>query len=145
TVPGVPDTYQGTELWDFSLVEPDDRRPGDYGRREALLRDLRERVSAEGGSLAGLARELVVRKEDGRIKLYVTHRALQCRREHPGLFADGDYLPGEGSGPREEQVFGFARRQGGTWAVVAVPRLVTRLVGPGEMPLGPGAWQETVL
>src|SRR5207253_9934142 len=97
---------------DFSLVDPDNRRPVDYGRREALLRDLRERVAAAGGSLAGLARELTARKEDGRIKLYVTHRALQCRREHPGLFADGDDLPAAGSGPREEQVFGFARRQG---------------------------------
>jgi (1->4)-alpha-D-glucan 1-alpha-D-glucosylmutase len=145
TAPGVADTFQGTEVWDFSLVDPDNRRPVDYGRREALLRDLRERVAAAGGKLAGLTRELTLRKEDGQVKLYVTHRALHCRREHPGLFAEGDYLPAEGSGPREENVFGFARRQGATWALVAVPRLLTRLAGPGELPLGPAAWQDTTL
>jgi (1->4)-alpha-D-glucan 1-alpha-D-glucosylmutase len=145
TAPGVADTYQGAEIWDFSLVDPDNRRPVDYGRREAMLRELRERAAAARCKLAGLARELAARKEDGRVKLYVTHRALQCRREHPGLFAEGEYLPAEGSGPSGEQAFGFARRQGGAWAVVAVPRLLTRLVGPGELPLGRGAWQDTVL
>jgi (1->4)-alpha-D-glucan 1-alpha-D-glucosylmutase len=145
TAPGVADTYQGTELWDFSLVDPDNRRPVDYGKRAAMLRDLRERVAASGGNLAGLARELTARKEDGRIKLYVTHRAMQCRRQHPGLFAEGAYLPAEAAGPRQENVFGFARRQGDVWAVVAAPRLWTRLAGPNELPLGPAAWQDTVL
>jgi (1->4)-alpha-D-glucan 1-alpha-D-glucosylmutase len=145
TAPGVADTYQGAELWDLSLVDPDNRRPVDYGRRAEMLRDLRERVAAAGNSLAGFARELTLRKEDGRIKLYVTSRGLQCRREHPGLFAAGEYLPAEASGARAEQVFGFARRRGDVWAVVAVPRLLTRLIGPGEVPLGPAAWQDTVL
>jgi (1->4)-alpha-D-glucan 1-alpha-D-glucosylmutase len=145
TAPGVADTYQGTELWDFSLVDPDNRRPVDYARREAMLRDLRERTAAAGGGLAGLARELAVSKEDGRIKLYVTHRGLLCRRDHPGLFATGAYLPAEAAGSRAENVFGFARCQGKTWAVMAVPRLLTRLVGPDELPLGPAAWQDTAL
>ena len=107
--PGVPDTYQGTELWDFSLVDPDNRRPVDYGRREEMLGALKARMA--GGDRRELARELVAAKEDGRVKLYVTHLALQCRRENPGLFADGAYTPLEAEGTRAVNVFGFARRR----------------------------------
>ncbi len=90
--PGVPDTYQGTELWDFSLVDPDNRRPVDYERRRDMLAALKSHIASAGGGLRELARELIAAKEDGRVKLYVTHRALQCRRDNPGLFADGTYL-----------------------------------------------------
>src|SRR5205085_10481475 len=110
TAPGVPDTYQGTELWDFSLVDPDNRRPVDYERRREMLRELRANVEASGRRLPELTRELLARKEDGRIKLYVTYRALHCRREDPRLFTIGEYLPVEAAGPRQEHVFGFVRR-----------------------------------
>ncbi|HXG11105.1 MAG TPA: malto-oligosyltrehalose synthase [Gemmataceae bacterium] len=146
TAPGVPDTYQGTELWDFSLVDPDNRRPVDYECRQQMLGELKERVAAAGERLPPLARELTAAKEDGRIKLYVTWRALQCRNAYPGLFAVGDYLPLEAVGACSDQVFAFARRQGATWAVVAVPRLLTRLLsGPPELPLGREVWQDTLL
>ena len=112
--PGVPDTYQGTELWDFSLVDPDNRRPVDYDRRREMLAELQASESA-GGDLRELARELVAAKEDGRIKLYVTHLTLQCRRENPGLFTDGAYVPLEAEGPRKDHVFGFARGKDGRW------------------------------
>src|SRR5205807_7876976 len=75
--PGVPDTYQGTELWDFSLVDPDNRRPVDYARRREMLADLKGRVAPAGEDRRQLARQLVAAKEDGRVKLYVTHLALQ--------------------------------------------------------------------
>ena len=134
--PGAADTYQGTELWDFSLVDPDNRRPVDYGRRRELLRQLQEK--GDGRALGG---ELLRRLEDDRLKLYVTSLALRCRREHPGLFAEGEYVAGEPAGARAEHVFGFARRQGGTAALVVVPRLLTRL---GEMPLAT-VWGDTSL
>ncbi len=144
--PGTADTYQGTEVWDFSLVDPDNRRPVDYERRARLLKDLRERVTASGNGLASVARELTAAKADGRVKLYATHRALLCRRRHPGLFAEGAYLPARATGARADHVFGFARRLGNAWAVVAVPRLLTQLVArPGDLPLGPAVWQDTVL
>src|SRR5262249_39191959 len=123
TAPGVPDTYQGTELWDFSLVDPDSRRPVDYECRPRLLAGLKERV-ASGRDLAGFARELVEQKEDGRVKLYLTWRALECRAANAGLFSAGEYIPLEVQGERAEQVFAFARRQGDRVAVVAVPRLL---------------------
>jgi (1->4)-alpha-D-glucan 1-alpha-D-glucosylmutase len=85
---------------------------------------------------AGLARELFERKEDGRVKLFVTRQALACRPDHPGLFSAGEYFACEGTGNAKEHVFGFARRRGNEWAVVAVPRLVTSL---------PDAWGDAAL
>jgi (1->4)-alpha-D-glucan 1-alpha-D-glucosylmutase len=143
--PGAPDTYQGTELWDFHLVDPDNRQPVDYTRRQQMLGDLKKRIETAGDNLCGLARELVETREDGRIKLYVTHRALQSRREHPGLFADGAYTPLEVEGPRKDHAFAFARQKEGRWAVVVAPRLMTQLApGPGQLPTGP-VWEGTTL
>jgi (1->4)-alpha-D-glucan 1-alpha-D-glucosylmutase len=146
TCPGVPDTYQGTELWDFSLVDPDNRRPVDYELRRRLLAELNARAAAAGDGLALLARELTQFKEDGRIKLYVTSRALHCRRDHPGLFSTGEYLTVEPAGAKAEHVCAFVRRREGVCAIAVVPRLVAGLVPKtGEVPLGPPAWQDTAL
>ncbi len=143
--PGAPDTYQGTELWDFHLVDPDNRQPVNYGRRQEMLGALKKRIETSGDNLCELARELVETREDGRIKLYVTHRALQTRREHPGLFADGTYTPLEVEGPRKDHAFAFARHKEGTWAVVVVPRLMTSLApGPNQLPTG-AVWEGTTL
>ena len=138
TAPGVPDTYQGTELWDFSLVDPDNRRPVAYDRRRELLAPL----NATREATPARARELLETIEDGRIKLWVTSRALQARRENPGLFSEGEYLPAAATGARPDRVFAFARRHGARSAVVAVPRLTrgmdgwgdTRLLFPGVKP-----------
>ncbi|HEY8477905.1 MAG TPA: malto-oligosyltrehalose synthase, partial [Chloroflexota bacterium] len=90
TAPGVPDLYQGTELWDFSLVDPDNRRPVDFERRRLLLGQIRERVERDG-DLTRLVRELLEHAHDGRIKLYVTHRLLRYRRDRRDLFSKGEY------------------------------------------------------
>jgi (1->4)-alpha-D-glucan 1-alpha-D-glucosylmutase len=141
--PGVPDTYQGTELWDFSLVDPDNRRPVDYAKHHELLQQIKAEAS---GDLPEYCRELTRAKEDGRIKLYATYRGLNCRRDNPGLFATGQYVPLETTGVRADNVCAFARVQEGRCAIVAVPRLVTQLVrGVDDMPLGPAVWQDTAL
>jgi (1->4)-alpha-D-glucan 1-alpha-D-glucosylmutase len=143
TAPGVPDTYQGTELWDFSLVDPDNRRPVDYAQRERLLRDLDERA---GGDCRALARELVAKKEDGRVKLYTLSRALRFRRENPELFAPGEYEPVKTLGARADHVFAYLRSSGPSAALVAVPRMVVGLVPGGKRaPLGPEVWGDTTL
>src|SRR5581483_8493248 len=90
--PGVPDIYQGNELWEFNLVDPDNRRPVDFAVRAAMLKTLKGRSSRARGDRRALARELVESKEDGRIKLYLTAVALNHRREHPDLFTTGDYI-----------------------------------------------------
>jgi (1->4)-alpha-D-glucan 1-alpha-D-glucosylmutase len=135
--PGVPDTYQGTELWDLSLVDPDNRRPVDYARRREMLAALRERATRAGADLRGFASELLGSMTDGRIKLYVTWRALTARRDHHGLFARGEYFPISLTGPAARHAFAFARVLGDECALVAVPRFVDSL--------GRAAWRQTRL
>jgi (1->4)-alpha-D-glucan 1-alpha-D-glucosylmutase len=143
--PGVPDTYQGTELWDFSLVDPDNRRPVDYGRRSALLKELMTRHDNPDIGPAALVRDLIAKISDGRIKLYTHWRALAARRESPGLFSAGDYRPLTARGDHEESLFGFLRCDGSRTALVAVPRLTTRLVYRDRLPLGSKVWGNTEL
>ncbi len=142
TVPGVPDLYQGTELWDLSLVDPDNRRPVDFTLRRRLLSDLARRRDADQ---AGLAAGLLESWRDGRVKLWLTHRLLQLRRRLPRLFADGDYRPLEVDGTAAEHVVAFTRRLDERWILVAVPRLLGRLTDVGEPPLGAGVWSDTTL
>lgn len=144
TAPGVPDTYQGTELWDFSLVDPDNRRPVDYELRAAALRDLQSRVQVQRSDRIGLARELAGNLGDGRAKLFVTWQSLLSRRRYPGLFSEGEYIPLQVAGPRKDHVFAFLRRDRERRALVIVPRLMCRLLarqkGP---PVGADLWRET--
>jgi (1->4)-alpha-D-glucan 1-alpha-D-glucosylmutase len=143
--PGVPDTYQGTELWDFSLVDPDNRRPVDYGLRRRLLDEVKAGAAEAGPRLAEFARQLAEAREDGRVKLYLTWRALHARRNHPGLFGAGEYLPADVAGKGHDNVCAFVRRGAGRLAVVAAPRLMTRLVPAGGLPLGAAVWEDTRL
>ena len=142
TSPGVPDFYQGTELWDFSLVDPDNRRPVDFRTRVTMLDELQQRESKD---LTSLVRELVARRTDGRIKLYITYKALNFRRGHRDLFEQGAYQPLTVSGAKEDHVLAFARHLGNCWALVAVPRLVVKLSPSAKPPLGKRIWKETVL
>lgn len=142
TAPGVPDFYQGTEVWDFSLVDPDNRRPVDFAGRAALLAGLRERIAA--GDLAELARELVEHWADGQIKLYTIHRALTYRRGAPDLFRMGDYVPLQTGGQAAEHICAFARRREARITLTVVPRLTARLTDLGaRLPLGGEVWSDT--
>lgn len=103
TSPGMPDIYQGNELWDFSLVDPDNRRPVDYVRRVAALKVLQESLeSGEGHTI--LIRRLLQNLADGDAKLYMIWRSLQLRREHPELFEQGDYQPLRVEGQHAEHI-----------------------------------------
>jgi (1->4)-alpha-D-glucan 1-alpha-D-glucosylmutase len=144
--PGVPDIYQGNEIWDFSLVDPDNRRPVDYDLRRRMLRALADRVSRPSGELAELAKELMAHREDGTIKLFVTWMALTYRTRHKDLFLDGTYLPLEGDGPSRDHVCAFARRLRDHQVLVVVPRLLTRLTqSPDDPPLGEQVWRDSLL
>jgi (1->4)-alpha-D-glucan 1-alpha-D-glucosylmutase len=143
TVPGVPDIYQGGELWDFSLVDPDNRRPVDWEMRRILLHEI------AGASLGDLAANW----QDGREKLFISYRLLELRRRHPALFAEGDYQPIEVEGERSTHICAFARNRGDETIVVAVPRLVRQLYGIGqtadwgatEIIVSPrGGWQDVL-
>jgi (1->4)-alpha-D-glucan 1-alpha-D-glucosylmutase len=142
TCPGVPDFYQGTELWDFSLVDPDNRGPVDFARRAALLGELESRA---GGDLRALAAELLAARRDGRVKLYLIWQALAARRRHPALQPGASYRPLAVTGGRAEHVCAFAREAGEDHVVIVAPRWLTRLEGPGRLPLGPDAWGNTAV
>jgi (1->4)-alpha-D-glucan 1-alpha-D-glucosylmutase len=146
----VPDLYQGCELWDYSLVDPDNRRPIDYSRRRDVLAELEGRIAQAGDEpergLAGLANELVDGAQDGRIKAYVVYQALRFRRAHTSVFGRGDYLALEAAGPHRDHVCAFARCTGDEVVLVVVPRLVVRLTGGVERPpLGLDVWGKTAL
>jgi (1->4)-alpha-D-glucan 1-alpha-D-glucosylmutase len=142
TVPGVPDFYQGTELWSFDLVDPDNRRPVDYRKRTGMLDALKQRESEISGSELG--RELMVRKDDGRIKLYLTYKTLTYRREHRVLFEQGEYVPLEVRGERADHVCAFERRTGDSVVIVVAPRFYTGLAAfPDGLPVGPAVWKDT--
>ena len=141
TAPGVPDIYQGTELWDQSLVDPDNRRPVDYAQRTRLLRGLQRRRPGRR-----LAADLLETKADGRVKLYLTSRALACRAAYPDLFARGDYVPLAAEGAAADHVVAFARRDEENEFIAAVPRLVVGLTRKELVdPIGPEVWGDTRL
>jgi (1->4)-alpha-D-glucan 1-alpha-D-glucosylmutase len=146
TCPGVPDLFQGTELWDFSLVDPDNRRPVDYGRRCEVLAGLQETIAQSGDDLSSLTAELLANLPDGRIKTYVLYRALEFRRTNPELFAAGSYLPVEATGAKRDHVCAFARTLGDLAMIVVVPRLVVGLARENEQPpMGEDVWGQTRL
>lgn len=126
TCPGVPDIYQGNELWRFDLVDPDNRRPVDFRRRSELLNGMRDDCKAGRGG--PLIEEMARSMGDGRLKLFLTWRALEARRQYPGLFEHGRYLPLRVEGNLAEHVFAFARRYGDITVVVAVLKWLAELV-----------------
>jgi len=141
TSPGVPDIYQGNETWDFSLVDPDNRRAVDYAARHAALRAIRALHDGQGP--AACAQRLIETLQDGRIKLYLIWKALALRREHEPLFRDGNYLSLKVQGECAEHVCAFARHHGGKSLLVAVPRLFDRLMGENDrLPVGACVWED---
>jgi (1->4)-alpha-D-glucan 1-alpha-D-glucosylmutase len=122
--PGVPDYYQGSELWNFSLVDPDNRRPVDYRKRRDLLDRLKVRESEDR---AALAAELAREPWSDAAKLWLIWKALGFRGSRAALFAEGEYLPLEASGAHAECVLALARRHGDEWAVAVAARWWSRL------------------
>jgi (1->4)-alpha-D-glucan 1-alpha-D-glucosylmutase len=141
TAPGVPDIYQGTEMWDFSLVDPDNRRPVDYARRLELLGQLEALDPFTGPEMAARVRLLLETPEDGRAKLHLVRRALQLRREREALFRDGSYEPLAVSGERAAHLCAFLRRDGDDAMAVVTGRWFARLLESGEaLPVGETTW-----
>lgn len=142
TVPGVPDTYQGTELWDLSMVDPDNRRPVNYEQRIAILKNLKKQVKIDNLKLIN---ELLSTKEDGRIKLFITYKLLQARQQKVELFQKGNYLPLEVVGQFKNHIVAFARSFNNQIALTVAPRLLTNLIEPESYPCGEEVWGDTYL
>ena len=144
TAPGVPDIYQGEELWDFSLVDPDNRRPVDYAMRGAMLRDLHVQMEDGNDTHSSLAANLTSSMDDGHIKLYMVWKTLRFRNDKQDLFAKGQYVELPIEGLHAEHVIAFARHYRQSAAVVVVPRLGAKLTGmDGRFPIDPSVWKDT--
>ena len=146
TSPGVPDIYQGNELLDFSLVDPDNRRPVDYDTRWAMLNDLQENFSPNADHLAEKVRSLLDDMSDGRAKLYLTWRLLQTRRRWPRIFQSLTYTPLECKGERADHVCAYMCSAGNANLVVVAPRWFVKLAPEdGDLPLGEKVWGDTAI
>jgi (1->4)-alpha-D-glucan 1-alpha-D-glucosylmutase len=142
--PGVPDFYQGAELWDFSLVDPDNRRPVDYKARQSMLERVRQRAGANGRS--EYVRELLAGPESGEVKMFVTWTVLQARRKSKSLFENGAYRPVQIRGSKRDHAVAFARDWEKQSMIVVAPRLPLTLAGSERKPpLGAGVWADTQL
>jgi (1->4)-alpha-D-glucan 1-alpha-D-glucosylmutase len=134
TAPGVPDFYQGTEFWDFTLVDPDNRRPVDYEHRRRVRADLE----------SAPVKDLLDNRTDGRVKMFVMTRALAARARLRDVFEEGDYLPIDTAGSRRDSLFAFARCHRNRVAITCVPRLIASLIPDGASPpIGPAVWSDT--
>jgi len=131
TSPGVPDIYQGNEVWDYSLVDPDNRRPVDYKVRAEMLSCLSSKTPEE----------LMQNWPDARIKMFLTRQALHLRNERVDLFRSGEYLPLRATGAFADYCISFARQLDRDWAIVIVPRLSSRI---GFPPIG-DRWKDTAI
>lgn len=156
--PGVPDIYQGQELWDFSLVDPDNRRPVDFALRRRLLARLRHEARQGDDARLALARRLAANPADPLLKLYVTSEALRFRWEHSEVFREGCYAPATALGSQADHVCGLlwtvakSERWPKQTVVAVAPRLIAQLmqVAPREpdhppAPIGAAVWRDTSL
>jgi len=142
TAPGMPDIYQGNETWDFSLVDPDNRRAVDYDKRRAMVQEF----AAPAEDSAAYARELLNSLEDGRAKAFVTWKTLQFRRTHEGLFRDGGYTPSRVFGAQAAFLCAYVRKCGQEMVLVVIPRLFIRLLHSRELlPVGEEVWANTFI
>ncbi|MGF1478738.1 MAG: malto-oligosyltrehalose synthase [Cyanophyceae cyanobacterium] len=137
--PGVPDLYQGTELWDLSMVDPDNRRPVDYDQRQSFLKEIQQNI---GSNILHLVYELLKAPEDGRVKLFLTYQILQTRKAYLNVFQRGGYEPLATQGQYAEHIIAFARSYEKRTIVAVVPRFFTNIIQPGELPVG-DLWQDT--
>jgi (1->4)-alpha-D-glucan 1-alpha-D-glucosylmutase len=140
--PGVPDFYQGTELWDLTLVDPDNRRPIDFALRRAMLEEI-DGILATSNSERGDAVSAVMQHwQDGRIKMLLTSAGLRMRRGWPDLFSSGRYVPLVTDSAVKAGLVGFARILDDRAVLFVAPRLVASLVGNDDgLPLGGDTWK----
>jgi (1->4)-alpha-D-glucan 1-alpha-D-glucosylmutase len=141
--PGVPDIYQGNELWDFSLVDPDNRRAVDYARREKAFAIAQQ---GDASSQVASVTELLQRPEDGRLKVFTIWKTLCLRKRNPDLFERGQYVPLEVEGAKSKHIVAFLRQTTNKTLLVVAPRLISGLLeGKDLPPMGPDVWSDTYI
>ena len=142
TCPGVPDFYQGSELWDLRLVDPDNRAPVDYTCRIHLLEDIQSKQKQDH---IALLKELLEKPADGRVKLFLTHQLLKLRNKEPEVFQKGSFVPLSVQGRYKNHTIAYLRTYQNKSILIVVPRFCTTMVKPGQYPLGIDIWQDTYI
>lgn len=135
---GAADFYQGTELWDLNLVDPDNRRKVDFQLRRKALNYIKGKED-----ISSLIKELFANKEDGSIKLFLIYRGLLARKNIPALFQDGEYIPLVCEGSHKENIIAFARKNDRSWAITIAPRFLSGVAPEGDYPCGASCWKDT--
>ncbi|MFO8085948.1 MAG: malto-oligosyltrehalose synthase [Desulfobacterales bacterium] len=143
TAPGIPDFYQGAELLNLNLVDPDNRRPVDYKKRRSLIRNIQETDAHKMTELFPEPPALMNTAD--RLKLTLIVKALKTRKRYPDLFLDGAYIPLKITGRFDRHVLAFARHLDNQWSITVVPRFLTGLITPQQTPLGKDVWQDTAV
>ncbi len=139
--PGIPDFYQGTELWELSLVDPDNRRGVDFTRREAYLREILRNLEHDRLSTI---KSLLDNREDGQVKLFLCYSVLHIRKKFAKVFENGTYEPVRATGKYRDSIIGFLRRYEKTAVMVVAPRFLTSLIAENEAPTGE-LWANTAV
>ncbi|WP_066380153.1 malto-oligosyltrehalose synthase [Anabaena sp. CA = ATCC 33047] len=142
TSPGFPDFYQGTELWDFSMVDPDNRRPVDFAIRKSYLQEIKAQIPTD---ILKLIDELLANKADGRIKMFLILQALKFRVNNLQVFQQGSYLPLAAKGKFKDHIIAFARIYQDQTIITIASRFFTSLIQPEQYPLGTEVWQDTYI
>ncbi|MGB0910962.1 MAG: malto-oligosyltrehalose synthase, partial [Nitrospirales bacterium] len=138
------DFYQGTELWDLHLVDPDNRRPVHYEEYRQALGHIR--ASQQQKERLTFIHQLLENPNNGHLKLWITTMALHFRKKHASLFLDGQFQPIESEGPQSPHVCAFGRIQEEHMAITMIPRFISNLCQqPGEWPIGTEIWKDTFL
>jgi (1->4)-alpha-D-glucan 1-alpha-D-glucosylmutase len=142
TCPGIPDFYQGSELWDFRLVDPDNRQPVNYAYRIKLLQDIRTSIQNNENYLYFL-KELLHNPGDGKIKLFLINQLLQIRNKEQNLFLKGTFVPLTVNGKYKNNIIAYLRAYNNKIIISVVPRFCTELVEINQFPLGADIWDNT--
>lgn len=140
TSPGVTDFYQGCELWDLSMVDPDNRRDIDFEKRKVYLEEIKNKDSND---TLKLITDLLHNKEDGKIKLFLIYKTLKAKNELPELFLDGEYIELNVEGKYSNHVIAFARKINDQYSITAVPRFLTHIISPEEQVFSHNIWEDT--
>lgn len=140
TAPGIPDFYQGSELWDLNLVDPDNRRPVNFEKTAWLLEEIKTK---EKQAHPDFLTDLLIRAGDGRVKLFLIYKVLAARRKYKLTFEKGDYLPITVTGTLKKHIIAFARQSERDTVTVVASRFLTSIISPSQLPVGNNPWKDT--
>jgi len=145
TSPGVPDVYQGTELWSLSLVDPDNRRPVDYAIRKKYLKEIKEMLSSAKDDNTGVIAKVLENTDNGMIKLFIIHSILSFRKKNSSLFCKGSYTALKAEGSKSRNIIAFLRENRGAQLISVSSRFFANLSGSKDHYTGSNTWVDTTL